>query len=58
MEKLNELQKEIICDKVYKLTVNLNDDELKYAIESMIFWQKERQRQDEEIKKTEAKYEK
>lgn len=58
MEKLNELQKEIICDKVYKLTVNLNDDELKYAIESMIFWQKERQRQDEEIKKTEANYEK
>jgi len=58
MEKLNELQKEIICDKVYKLTVNLNDDELKYAIESMIFWQKERQRQDEEIKKMEANYEK
>lgn len=49
MNKLNELQKEIISDKIYKLTSNFNDDELEYAIHIMNFWKEERKRQDEEI---------
>lgn len=48
--KLNDRQKDIICDKVFELTVGLNDEELKYAIYVMNFWKEERERQDKEIK--------
>ena len=51
MEELTELQKDIICDKIYELTEGMNDAELKYAIKTMQFWLDERVRQDEEIKK-------
>ena len=50
MEELSELQKDIICDKIYELTEGMNDAELKYAIKSMQFWLDERKRQDAEIK--------
>ena len=47
MEKLNGLIRDIIEDKVYNFTSNLNDDELDYAIECMLFWKKEREIQNE-----------
>ena len=49
MNKLNELQKQIICDKLDILTDNLNDDELDYAIYILKFWKEERERQNKEI---------
>jgi hypothetical protein len=50
MDKLNELQKEIISDKIFKMIDNFNDNELDYALYVMEFWKKERKRQEEEIK--------
>ena len=50
MEELSELQKDIICDKIYTLTNGMSDDEIKYAIKIMNFWLDERERQDEELK--------
>lgn len=50
MKELTELQKDKVCDKVWKLTDSMSDAELKYAIKIMRFWLDERVRQDEEIK--------
>ena len=50
MEELTELQKDKVCDKVWVLTDDMSDAELKYAIKIMQFWLDERERQDEEIK--------
>ena len=50
MKELNELQKDIICDKMYRLTNDMNDTELEYAIKIMQFWLDERKRQDNELK--------
>lgn len=50
MKELNELQKDIICDKIDRLTNDMNDTELEYAIKIMQFWLDERKRQDEELK--------
>ncbi len=44
-----ELEKEIISEKVWKLTDGMTDEQLKYAIEIMQFWLNERKRQDIEI---------
>lgn len=49
MKELNELQKEIICDKLERITRNLNDNELDYAIYLLNFWKEERKRQDKEL---------
>ena len=49
MDKLNELQKEIISDKIFKMIDNFNDNELDYALYIMEFWKKERKRQEKEI---------
>lgn len=49
MEELNELEKEIICDKLERITSNLNDNELDYAIYLLNFWKEERKRQDKEL---------
>ena len=49
MNKLNSLVRDIIEDKVYNFTSNLNDDELDYAIECMLFWKKEREMQNKEL---------
>lgn len=50
MENLNELQKNIICDKIEKLIDNFNNDELEYAIYIINWWKEERKRQEEELK--------
>lgn len=50
MENLNELQKDIICDKIEKMIDNFNDDELEYTIYILGWWKKERERQEEELK--------
>lgn len=50
MKKLNRLIRDIIEDKVYNFTSNLNDDELDYAIKCMLFWKKEREIQNKELK--------
>ena len=47
---MNELIKDRICDQVFRLTDNYNDEELDYAIYIMNFWKEERKRQQEEIK--------
>ena len=57
MNKLNELQKQIICDKLDILTDSLNDDELDYAIYILNFWKEERERQNKEIDKLYGKVE-
>lgn len=46
---MNELKKEIICDQIFRLTDNYNDEELDYAISIMNFWKEERIRQQQEI---------
>ena len=53
MEKLNGLMRDIIEDKVYNFTSNLNDDELDYAIECMLFWKKEIEIQNKELEELE-----
>lgn len=50
MDDLTELQKDIICDKIDKLTNDMNDNELSYAIKIMTFWLEERKRQDAELR--------
>ena len=47
--ELNGLKKEIICDKIYRLTEDWEDNELEYAIYLMNFWLNERKRQNEEL---------
>lgn len=45
-----ELRKTEIAEEITKITDNYTDEELEYAINIMIFWQKERERQNKEIK--------
>lgn len=49
MKNLNELQKDIICDKIEKLIDDFNDDELDYAIYIINWWKEERERQEKEL---------
>ena len=53
MKNSNELQKDILCDKVYYLTADLSDDELDYIIYLLNFWKEERKRQENEIRESE-----
>lgn len=50
MDRLTDLQKDKICEKINILTDDMNDTELEYAISVMQFWLNERKRQDEELK--------
>jgi hypothetical protein len=50
MNNLNDFEKDMICDAIFKLIDNFNDNELDYAIYLMNFWKSERKRQDIENK--------
>lgn len=54
MENLSELEKDILCDKVYILTNSLTDNELEYVCYLVNFWLEERKRQNLEIEKLES----
>lgn len=49
MDKLNELEKEIINDKIFKIIEDFDDNELDYTLYIIEFWKKERKREEEEI---------
>lgn len=49
MNKLSDLQEEILADKLFKMSCDFSDDELSYAIEYLDSIKNERIEQDKEI---------
>lgn len=54
IDELYKLRKAEIAEEITKITDNYNDEELKYAIEIMLFWKNERERQNKEIEEKEV----
>lgn len=53
-DKIDDMYYEYIDDIIYQVTCNFNDKELDYAINCMLFWKKERERQNKEIEESES----